>query len=191
MSESLLKKEFKERDVNTARNLIKKDYTAKTQQGIGYQKAYEKHVEGDVWEEGGKQWTIKNGLKQNITKLDSIKKASRVPLTCPKCGTSMNYHLHKKMYKIHKMCFDCVIDMEGELRLAGLYDQYEKQMMYGNMEAFAKDIEAWVLESLSTDDSFVTEAGDIEDWKSNTAAQKEKITAKLQEYLKHLRSNMK
>ena len=75
MSESLLKKEFKERDVQRVRNLVSKDYTAKTRSGIGYEKEVKRHKEGDIWEEVGKQWTIVNGIKQNVTKLDAAKKA--------------------------------------------------------------------------------------------------------------------
>jgi len=45
MKESLLKKEFKYRDVQRARNLIKKDYHAKTVEGVGYQKAFEEKKE--------------------------------------------------------------------------------------------------------------------------------------------------
>ena len=54
--ESLLKKEFKERDVQRVRNLVSKDYTAKTRSGIGYEKEVKRHKEGDIWEEVGKQW---------------------------------------------------------------------------------------------------------------------------------------
>ena len=36
--ESLLKKEFKQSDVERARNLVKKDFTSKTKDQIGYQK---------------------------------------------------------------------------------------------------------------------------------------------------------
>lgn len=62
MSESLLKKEFKQSDVQRVRNLVNKDYTSTTKQQSGYKKAIEHHKEGDVWEENGKNWTIKNGL---------------------------------------------------------------------------------------------------------------------------------
>ena len=73
MSESLLKKEFKQEDVQRARNLINKKFGDKTKIQSGYQKAFVKHNEGDIWEESGKTWTIKNGIKQNVTKLDSVK----------------------------------------------------------------------------------------------------------------------
>jgi len=72
--ESLLKKEFTSKDVNRARNLVKKDFNAKTVDGVGYAKAHVAYKEGDIWEESGRTWTIKNGLRQNITKLDAAKK---------------------------------------------------------------------------------------------------------------------
>ena len=37
-SESLLKKEFKEADVQRVRNLVNKDFTAKTKDQVGYKK---------------------------------------------------------------------------------------------------------------------------------------------------------
>ena len=83
MGESLLKKEFKSKDVNRARNLITKDFSGKTIDGIGYTKAQVAYKEGDIWEESGRTWTIKNGIRQNITKLDGAKKALQTPLACP------------------------------------------------------------------------------------------------------------
>jgi len=190
MSESLLKKEFKQSDVQRVRNLVNRDFTAKTKSSVGYQKETKRYKEGDIWEEAGKQWTIKNGIKQNVTKLDAAKKAVRVPLRCPKCEGSMEHHLHKKMYSLHKVCFDCTIKYEDTLKRAGLYEAYAKRMLQGNMVAFATDIEAWVLESLNESDTFVTEQGDIEDWKNNNTKFKKEVLDKLQEYLKHLKSNI-
>jgi hypothetical protein len=190
MGESLLKKEFKSRDVNRARNLIAKDFSNNTIEGIGYSKAYEMHEEGDIWEENGRTWTIKNGIRQNITKLDGAKKAMQMPLKCPKCGGSMKHHLAQKMYKIHKMCFECVIDYEAQLRRAGLYEQYEKNMMQGSMKAFAKDIESWALEMINSSDTFVTEQGDVEDWNNTNTKLKAELTKKLQEYLKYINSHI-
>ena len=182
MSESLLKKEFKQSDVQRVRNLVNKDFNSKTKSQTGYQKSYVKRQEGDIWEEGGKQWTIKNGIKQNVTKLDAAKKAVRIPLACPKCGGSMKHHLAKKMYKIHGFCFECTVDYEAELRKAGLYEQYEKRMMQGNMKAFAYDIEQWVMDYVNSSSSYVTEAGDVEDWKGNKDHER-KILENLKEYL--------
>ena len=190
MEESQLKKEFSQRDVQRARNLIQKDYTSRTVIGTGYSKKREKHSEGDIWEEDGRTWTIKNGVRQNITKLDQAKKAYQIPLVCPKCGGSMKHHLAKKMYKIHKMCFDCVVDMEADLRKAGLYEEYEKQMMKGNIEAWATGLESWVKESLNETMTFVTEEGDVEDWKGNSQKQKQQLITGMNEYLKHLKEHL-
>ena len=164
--------------------------SSSTKIGVGYSKVHKKHKEGDIWEDGGKTWTIKNGVQQNVTKLDAAKKEVRIPLACPKCKGTMNYYLSQKMYKIHKMCFDCVIDYEAELRKAGLYQSYEKNMMQGSLKAFARDVEQWVLDSLETTNSFVTEQGDLEDWNNNDSKFKEQMTANLQEYLKHIRSHI-
>jgi hypothetical protein len=190
MGESLLKKEFKSRDVNRARNLVNKDFSAKTVDGVGYQKAHEVRNEGDIWEENGRTWTIKDGLKQNITKLDAAKKALQTPLTCPKCGGTMNYHLSQKMYKIHKMCFDCVINYEAELRKAGLYDAYEKAMIQGSLRAFLVDVEQYILDSINTVDTFVTEQGDIEDWKGNKTKTDNELSEHLKDYLQHARKHL-
>jgi 23S rRNA-/tRNA-specific pseudouridylate synthase len=75
MSESMLQREFKGKDVQRMRNIITKDYTAKTATQIGYSKTQIDHKEGDVWEENNKQWTIKNGIKQTVTRFDKLKES--------------------------------------------------------------------------------------------------------------------
>ena len=187
--ESQLKKEFDSKAVNRARNLVNKDFNKRTTVGTGYEKKREKHSEGDIWEEDGRTWTIKNGVKQNVTRLDSAKKLAQVPLTCPNCGGSMKHHLAKKMYKIHGFCFECTVDMEANLRKAGLYEQYEKQMMQGNMHAWAQGLEQWVEDQVNESMTFVTEDGTAEDWRGNNS-QKGKLLKGMYEYLKHLKEHL-
>lgn len=188
--ENILKKEFKKSDVQRVRNLVNKDYTSKTKLQTGYQKKQERYKEGDVWEESGKTWTIKNGLKQNITKLDSAKKALRTPLACPKCSGSLKHHLSKKMFKIHGVCFDCVVEMEANLRKAGLFEQYQKRIMQGNMRAFAKDIEQWAIDFVNVKDTFITEAGDVEEWKGDSSNSDKRLLDNVKEYLTHLNTHL-
>ena len=71
--DNVLKKEFQRKDVERLRNLVKGKHGDRTTIGVGYTKKHEHYQEGDVWEEDGRTWTIKNGLKQNTTKLDSFK----------------------------------------------------------------------------------------------------------------------
>lgn len=189
--ESLLKKEFKSKDVERVRNLVNKDFSAKTVSGVGYEKTQQFHQEGDIWQENGRTWTIKNGIKQNITKLDAAKKAMQIPLTCPKCGGSMKHHLAQKMYKIHGFCFDpCTVEYEAELRKAGLYEQYEKRMMQGGLKAFLNDMEQFYLDQINAVDTFVTEQGDVEDWSNNNQKVKQQALSNLQDFLKHARNHL-
>ena len=189
MSESLLKKDFKESDIQRVRNLVNKDYTSSTKAQSGYQKLYERHTEGDIWEESGKTWTIKNGIKQNITKLDKAKKAAFIPLTCPKCDGSMKHHLAKKMYRIHGFCFDCTVEYESDLKKAGLYEEYERKILSGNIKEFAKDIENWIKDSLEDSISMVTEQGDLESWGDISSKRKQNILSNLNDYLKVLKEH--
>ena len=106
----MLKKEFKRKDVNRARNLLMGKTGASTGTQIGYNTKQIDYKEGDVWTEGRKTWTIKNGIKQTVSKLDKIKKEIFMPLCCPECGNVMKKRLDKPNYRIHKKCHDCVIE---------------------------------------------------------------------------------
>jgi len=161
----MLKKEFQQKDVNRMRNLISGKSTDKTATQAGYEKHQESYKEGDIWEEKGKKWTIKNGIKQSVTKFDKIKELAILPLCCPHCSRPMKVtDLNKKMYSIHRKCFDCVIEMETTLKAKGEYAEYEKKMMNANKNSMLEDLEraldAWMHQS----DNFVSEDGVVEDW---------------------------
>ena len=89
MKESVLKKQFIKKDVQRLRNIVQGKYGEKTRSSVGFSKSQEFYKEGDIWEVDGRTWTIKNGIKQNITKLDKAKKIHVVPLLCPKCKKIM------------------------------------------------------------------------------------------------------
>tara|TARA_R100001509_G_scaffold152068_1_gene111898 strand:+ start:410 stop:985 length:576 start_codon:yes stop_codon:yes gene_type:complete len=190
MSENTLKKEFNKADVQRIRNIVNKDYTSKTKSQTGYKRSSKRYKEGDIWEESGKQWTIKNGIKQNITKLDSAKKAAQIPLACPKCNGTMNYYLSKQTYKINKMCFNCTMDYTDELRKAGLLDDYIRQKQKGNIKVFVNDVEQQLQEYMDDKMSIVSEQGDVEVWKSNSSKNKAEMSDKLKEYLEYLKSKL-
>jgi Zn ribbon nucleic-acid-binding protein len=130
-------------------------------------KNYQKHTEGDVWEEKGKTWTIKNGIKRTVNKMEETRKTFITPIACPKCQRSMNHYLNEQMWSIHKMCFNCVIDMEHEIMKAGKWDEYEKGKILANAEAMYKELAAQVEDFLkdSVSKSNVTEDGIVENWK--------------------------
>ena len=183
--ESTLKKEFKKSDVQRMRNLITGKSGDRTQVLGGWENKIEEHKEGDTWEEGGKKWTIKNGVKQSITKLDKFKHLISLPLTCPGCKKPMKADdLNKKMYSIHKMCLNCVIDMEAKIKLEGKWDDYAKNIMNSNKNASLEEFEQALDSWLDEKDTFVTEQGDIESWQGGD---KTELYKQLKEKISELR----
>ena len=161
----MLKKEFKRKDVNRARNLIMGKTNASTNTQVGYKKEIKEYKEGDIWTENKKTWTIKNGIKQTVSKLDKIRKETLMPLCCPNCGNVMKKRLDKPNYKIHKKCHDCVIEFEHKLRYTGKYDDYIKKLKAKNSLNIVDEMESYLLEAINTSNSgYVSEDGVIEKW---------------------------
>jgi hypothetical protein len=187
MSENNLKKEFSKRDVQRMRNIITGNTNGATGTQVGYSKQSQDYQEGDVWEENNKQWTIKNGIKQTVTKFDKLKKLVTFPLICPECSNPMKSNdLNKKMYNIHGKCFDCVIEMEAKIKFEGKWDEYEKGMMNKNKNAIVDDFEASIEEFYKMQsESYFTEDGDLESWSGGKINEEEVKNVK--EYIKKLR----
>jgi len=187
MSNNVLKKEFQKRDVERLRNLVKGKYGDKTTIGVGYNGvSKEDHKEGDIWEENGKKWTIRDGIKENVTKLDNFKKAA-VPLFCPECKQIMDKQLDPFYYKSYNCCLDCRTKFETRLKIEGKWEDYCKQTFNQEIDEHIKDrikyIENLLLE---TNNNFITEAGDIEKWVGNI--DKKRAQESLDEIIKYLTS---
>ncbi len=92
--------------------------------------------EGDVWEDAsGKRWTIKNGIRQSVTKLDDAK----TPWWCPRCNKPMNHRFDIKFWRIRGHCMDCVVKDETELRRQGKWEEYERKLMLRNYISEVED----------------------------------------------------
>ncbi len=161
-----LNKEFRKTDVNRLRNLIQGKTGDSTGTQIGYNTKQEDRKEGDIWVENKKTWTIKNGIKQTISKLDKIKKEVFMPLCCPECSNVMKKRLDKPNYNIHKKCFDCVVDFEHKLKIKGKYNDYIKNLKAKNSLDIVDEMESYLLDAINTSNSnFVSEDGVVERWK--------------------------
>ena len=127
---------------------------------------YVERIEGDVWSESGKTWTIKNGIKKTITKTEQLRKEILVPLGCPECGKSMKSHWDAKFWKTHRTCWSCVVDVEHEIRKQGRWEEYEQAKMSANAKSFLQEVKAGLKEykETSATNSQVTEKGKIEKW---------------------------
>lgn len=92
-------------------------------------------LEGEQWEEDGKRWEMKDGIKRSISALNH----ARMPWWCPKCSKPMNHKFDRKFYYIRGWCFNCNVDFEGQMRIDGTYEAFEKRLMWENEKALLRD----------------------------------------------------
>ena len=82
-----------------------------------------------------------------ISRLSDIMKEARMPWFCPDCKKVMKQKLDDKFWRIFGHCFDCQIQFENKLRIAGTYKEWEENKIRENKIAYIKDqiqaIEEW------------------------------------------------
>lgn len=184
--QSSLKKEFGKRDVQRMRNLITGKSGDRTATLVGWEQSTQDHKEGDEWEDAnGRTWTIKNGIKQSVTKMDRIKSLAIMPLLCPNCRKPMPVDdVQKKMYSVHRKCLDCVVEMESKIKLEGKWEEYQRNVMNSNKNASLEDFEQAVEMWMKERDTFVSEDGDVESW---TGGDKKKVYQQIKDNLDKLK----
>jgi hypothetical protein len=91
------------------------------------------------------------------------------------------------MWSIHNKCFDCVISYETELKRLGKYEEYEQNINKQSIIFHIKEMENVLLElSLQQHgESYVTEAGDVEEWKGK--GHNNQFIQDIQEYIQKLK----
>jgi len=103
---------------------------------FGYTSVEPERKEGEKWfDVNGKAWTMKNGLKQSISKLQEAK----MPWWCPKCEKAMNHRFDTKFYNLYSQCYDCTINQQTQMRIDGTWDAFEKKMIRENEKAWLRD----------------------------------------------------
>ena len=167
--ETLLNRQFTEREVQRMRNIV----TKKTGERTHVQAGYESQVlreEGSIWEEGGKTWTIKNGIKRTISKLNKFKDVNNMPLICPQCNEPLARQSEyvKHMFKLTHKCPKCVTREETKMKLEGTFDDYAKKMYAQNhlhaLEQTEKEFDDFVNHGF---EKFMSETGEVETWDGN------------------------
>ena len=179
-------KKITKNKVQRMRNLVTGNYGDKTRTRVGYKKYKNKHEEGDVWEENGKKWTIKNGIKQSISKLNKAREINEIPMSCPKCGGAMNKSQHRFMYLHHGHCLFCQQKVVYKKHAEGTYNDWLIENAEKNFSSWKKDKRESFNRWLSDIDSkyYITEAGLIEDWEGLDLRTKNSIIEKFEEYIK-------
>lgn len=108
---------------------------------------------GETWEETDSSTGITYRYEQRdgfvkktktaSSALQSVRDESTTFKKCRKdeCTCVAPNHLDHKMKKIHDMCYDCVVDMEHELRLQGKFNDYAINKMTINATEWLKRAE--------------------------------------------------
>ena len=187
--ETVLKKEFQKQDVERLRNLMKGKYGDKTRSSVGFSQTDTFHAEGDIWEADERQWTIIDGIKQNITKLDKAKKAHNMPLFCPDCNKLMK-RVDKPYYNVHKFCLDCYAKFEDKLKTEGQYEKHFSNINNQVIDNRIKEFKQFVKDRLNeSNESFVSEDGDVEKWVGKLDVSKvDEYTESVIEHLESLKT---
>lgn len=163
-------------NLNRIKNILSGDYTAKTKVIVGHTKKHENHIEGDIWIEDGKEWTIQNGITTSVSKLSAARKESILPLCCPKCSKSLKSSADKLCWKYSKICTDCYIAEDTYKMATGELNKENAKKKKDAVIEYKNNMKIQFDEYIASQNegTFVTEAGDIEDWSSGMS--KEKLT---------------
>tara|TARA_E500000318_G_C3531552_1_gene200744 strand:+ start:28 stop:558 length:531 start_codon:yes stop_codon:yes gene_type:complete len=82
-----------------------------------------------------------------ISRLSDIMKEARMPMFCPKCDVIMKKRLDNKFWSMYGHCFNCQLKIENKMRIAGTYEEWEKNKIKKNKISFIKEqiqaIEEW------------------------------------------------
>lgn len=103
---------------------------------VGWTPPKVERKEGEEWiDNDGKKWTVKNGIKQSISKLETAK----TPWFCPRCSKAMPHRLDTKMWRMRGFCMDCAWKEETEMKRLGTWEAFEKKKLTENLIDYLKD----------------------------------------------------
>ena len=158
------------KNVKAVREMIAGTHKTQTKTNVsfGEKKTFVKREVGDRWtDDDGTLWEQKKGYKVKLGKLSELRQNLNKFPNCKKeiCTCTNPKRNDIKMKTIHGMCFDCVIEMEHQMRIDGTYEEYERKKIYANMTSWLKKAEI-EKEALKTalKAKFVNEDGSIEEW---------------------------
>lgn len=130
----------------------------------------EKNADGTThcWWEQRESYRVRYNVHPDIAKeLHSLKNQDNLYPNCKyTCRSKKKSKLDEKMQKIHGMCFDCVIEMETKLKMEGKFNDYARNKMRNNAQAFFVDAdrEVEVLKESLKKIEYVNQDGREEKW---------------------------
>ena len=158
------------KNVKAVSEMIAGTHKSQTKKTIGFSevKSFIKREVGETWvDEDGNNWEQKKGYKVKLGKLSELRNDLNSFPNCDKevCTCTNPKRNDQKMKVIHGKCFDCVIDMEHNLKLNGGYGAYERTKMSQNGTAWLTQakLEKEALKS-AMKAKFINEDGSFEEW---------------------------
>lgn len=188
-------------NVKAIQQMLDGTHKFQTKKTVGFSDAESKanqskhHDIGDTWEEtdaNGNTYVLEQheGFRIRKTKntdiFQNIRDEIRSFPNCRKdtCTCVGTHQLDQKMRKIHGMCFDCVIEMEHELKKAGKYDEYERNKIRENALAWLRDAERDVellKQAYTQVQQFVSNSdGQVEHWSAKMTVEEFESTIQKQ-----------
>jgi len=154
--------------------VLKKDQSLKVSMFVPH---IEKHEEGEVWEQDNRVYTIKNGIRQTISKFRGAKN----PWFCPECGKVMRGKADDRMWILRSKCHGCVVEEEAKIRLEGNWEEYEAGIMRANAISYLKEMIMEVEEYISmvAKPQIHMMDGSYEEWDVNMVPLKDDLKVEL------------
>jgi hypothetical protein len=158
--------------------------------------------EQQIKREVGERWTDANGVvweQREGFRIQGVDRAERMHEIrkflagadkCPKCDCKMSGRNDKKYYNIHKMCMECGVKKETEMRVNGTWEEYERTKVLENVKAWLNDaqVEMEIVKQQIAQDSYVNSDGRLEKWELpyDVKEQQERIEKGFQQFKKNL-----
>ena len=142
---------------------------------VGYDPNLNNNVrkEGDEWEDSqGRKWIWKNKSKRRVPKRSTIINEQR----CIHCNMDVRWgnYLDDQVWPKTKLCYDCFVKNETDLKISGNWDNFNKLRELKNEKSMLIDYKVkfeetytWCLNAKDKPVKFLEEDGKFEQWSGN------------------------
>jgi len=181
MAEKKFNKKFMHPTRRKLVNMIQTgEYDKDTQVSFSGVKETTKREVGDVWEEDGVVWEQKSYGKVKQSKLSNelvkVRQYIQSQSECRniECTKQKYSSSDKKLISKTGFCAICLGEREKQIKLDGLWKEYEDYKVYSNMAAYGTEVlQKWkqALNEVSNIHQYINDDGSVEKWSSNEDVQ--------------------
>ena len=133
-------------NIEKIKSMINRVHTPKVQTGYK-QKSITQRSEGEIWEERGKKWTLKEGKRQQITKVPG-----RGWDKCTGCDKLILKKRDQDTFNRMNRCYSCQINFEVDLKATGKWKDWVIQQEEQRWKTIDGELKQ-ILKEMSQEDS--------------------------------------